>query len=263
MAEYSRLEQDGLFQWHFGKDCVDEGYIPGRSAGTDPGAYVKLNLGRDLWPFEEKLPELDEEWVFTIIEFLYDHAAKPTRVWHHNFAGCGMHVNEVDEPLGHRALRDSANRYLPRYGSGFELQENGEIWQRAPSGLEFLAPIATGEPSIDDKVQHAIATFRNRTATDQQKRDSINNLADILEFLRASDGTKIPSEEESRLFEIANNFGVRHHNPSQKVDYDPEVWLDWMFYTFLNAVALATAHLARDSGASTEAQEGEDDLPFS
>ena len=263
VSEYSRLKDEGLFQWHFGYYCVDAGYVSGRSAGTDPGAYVHWNLGRDLWPFEEKVAELDEDWVFTVIEFLYDHAAAPTNSHYHDFSDCGIHVHAADDLSGRRTFRESMNRYLPRYDSGFELQETGEIWERAPAGLEFLEPKLTGKSSIDGKVQHAIATFRRRTATEQQKRDAINNLADVLEFLRSSEGTNLPGEEEDRLFEIANNYAIRHHNAKQKVKYDAEIWLDWMFYTFLNAIALGTAQMGRNAVGPSEANNWEGDLPFS
>ena len=132
-SEYSRLERAGYFQWHLGYDCVDAGYVAGRSAGVDPASYVRWHLGRDLWPFHESLSSLEEEWVFTVLEFLHDHAAKPTQVRHHTFADCGIHVQSADETAGRDAFRESINRYLPRYQSGFEMQGNGEIW-RSDSG---------------------------------------------------------------------------------------------------------------------------------
>ena len=45
------------------------------------------------------------------------------------------------------------------------------------------------------------------------------------------------------------------------MDYDAEAWLDWMFYTFLNAVALATAHLVRASEGQREVEVA-GELPF-
>jgi hypothetical protein len=41
------------------------------------------------------------------------------------------------------------------------------------------------------------------------------------------------------LFNIANNFGIRHHNEKQKTDYDESIWLSWIFY-----YCLATIHAA-------------------
>jgi hypothetical protein len=38
------------------------------------------------------------------------------------------------------------------------------------------------------------------------------------------------------LFNIANNFGIRHYNEKQKTNYDQEVWLDWIFYYYLATI---------------------------
>ena len=260
-SEYQRLEANGLFQWHFGKDCVDNGYMSGESAGTDPNTYVEWELGSNLWPFETSIPRLDEEWLFTVIEFLHDHAAAPTSYTPHTWGDCGIHVHSADEELGRITFRDSVNRYLSRYNGGFILQDNGEIWRSLPSGLADIQPSQTGESSIDERVQHAIATFRHRSATVDQKRDAVKNLADILEYLRENDMTGLPSKDEDRLFEIANQFAIRHFNSKQRTDYDSGVWLDWIFFAFLNAIALATALVARSSFSTDEGIPA-GDLPF-
>jgi len=260
-SEYQRLDAEGLFQWHFGKECVDRGYLTGASAGADPATYVKWELGHNLWPFEGSIPRLDEEWLFTVIEFLHKHAAAPTKSWHHSWDNCGLHVQYADEKSGRRQFRDSVNRYLKRYNAGFSLQENGEIWRSLPSGLEDMSPVQTGEESIDDRVQHAIQSYRRRSATVAQKRDAIKNLADVLEFLREGDRMGVPSREEARLFEIANQYGIRHHNSTQSTDYDPGVWLDWIFFSFLNAITLSTALIARLS-SSVDEESAYGDLPF-
>lgn len=261
IAEFRRLEHEGYFQHHLGKYCPDEDYIPGASSGSDPAAHVQWELGRDLWPFEESLSWLDEDWVFTVLEFLHDRSAKPIRTRYHDWDNCGLHVLSSDESEGRFEFRECMNQYLSRYEDGYQIQENGEIWRAVPSGLESLVPERTELPQIDDRVQHAIATFRHRSASNEQKRDAVKNLADVLEYLREEAGTGLPNKDEARLFEIANQYAIRHHNPSQKTDYDSGVWLDWIFFAFLNAIALATAIIARKSTASTfESSVGE--LPF-
>ena len=51
--------------------------------------------------------------------------------------------------------------------------------------------------------------------------------------------TVLAKPDEADLFNIANNFGLRHHNQQQKSDYDGSIWLSWMFYFYL-----ATIHAA-------------------
>ena len=45
--------------------------------------------------------------------------------------------------------------------------------------------------------------------------------------------------DEGDLFNIVNNFGIRHHNDAQKTQYDKPIWYSWMFY-----YDLATIHAA-------------------
>ena len=201
-------------------------------------AYVRWAIGQDLWPFDSSLRSVNEEWLFSAIEFLHDHCAEPTDSTYHSFAECGVHVQDADTALGQALFRQQMNRYLSAYGNGYELRDNGEVWASTPGGLGDLTPVTTGDEDFDGRVAHAQSAFRRRGATNEEKRDAITNLAAILENARDNAGTGLPSDAEKRLFEIANQFGIRHHNPTQQTDYDSEPWLDWIFYSFLNAIAL-------------------------
>ena len=44
------------------------------------------------------------------------------------------------------------------------------------------------------------------------------------------------NKDEKALFNIANNFGIRHHNDKQQTNYDPAIWLSWMFYFYLSTI---------------------------
>jgi hypothetical protein len=48
----------------------------------------------------------------------------------------------------------------------------------------------------------------------------------------------------NRRFELANRFGIRHNDDKQKTDYDPALWLEWMFFYYLNTIALVSKVLA-------------------
>ncbi len=56
-------------------------------------------------------------------------------------------------------------------------------------------------------------------------------------------------QDEGALFNIANNFQIRHLNEAQKRDYDP-VFLDWVFWLNLATVELTDRLLARQGNAS-------------
>ena len=69
------------------------------------------------------------------------------------------------------------------------------------------------------------------------RRNAVRELADVLEYLRpqVKDHMK---DDENDLFNIANNFGIRHHNQKQKTRYDQALWLSWIFYVYLAAIHL-------------------------
>jgi hypothetical protein len=67
-------------------------------------------------------------------------------------------------------------------------------------------------------------------------------LADVLESLRPKIKTALSSKDESDLFNIANNFEIRHKNSRQQSEYDP-IWLSWMFYFYLATIHAITHRL--------------------
>jgi hypothetical protein len=52
-------------------------------------------------------------------------------------------------------------------------------------------------------------------------------------------GTVLDGKDESAIFDLANNFAIRHHNPNQKANYDRAIWYSWIFHFYL-----ATYHAA-------------------
>lgn len=270
VAAFIDMERNGWFAFLLGRACVDE------QADMDEiirGRMLEM-LGFEAWPLNRLQEsyrrgdgvELIEDEAFSLTEFLYDHAAKPTNTRYHGYPSygpCGIHVDNADETAGKAEFAERINGILSR--CGHELRSNGEVWQSAPTGLETLDPERTGNPLIDNKVNHAIAIFRRRGATEEDKRDAIKNLADIFEARRSSiEGTRILREDEDRLFEIANNFGIRHFNQKQKIDYDSGVWLEWIFYSFLNTIDLMNKLANRGGRQHQERAVSDemDDLPF-
>jgi hypothetical protein len=223
-------EHNGWFQKKLGKDCVDE--------QRDIGAIVLEKLGRELWPLSGHALGEPEPWLYTIVEFAYDHVSKPIETWFHDNYACGLHVLRSDDEVGRFEFQSRINGILSRSEPAYVLRDDGEIWESTPSGLDALVPPPSTD-SLQARVESAIRSFRRYGSTDDDKRHAIHDLADVLEYLKKSSGTGLPGKDESYLFDIANNFGIRHHNPTQKTDYDSGLWLRWIFYAFLNAVDLA------------------------
>jgi mannitol/fructose-specific phosphotransferase system IIA component (Ntr-type) len=90
-------------------------------------------------------------------------------------------------------------------------------------------------------VRNAIAKWRNRHLSLSDKKEAIREMADVFEWLKKTQdlGSVLDRKDESAIFEIANSFAIRHHDPKQKTNYDRAIWYSWMFHFYL-----ATYHAA-------------------
>jgi hypothetical protein len=82
----------------------------------------------------------------------------------------------------------------------------------------------------------AIHLFRRYRASIQDRQTAVRELADVLEFLKPKLKEVLMKKDESDLFNIANNFDIRHNNKDQKTHYDKAIWLSWMFYYYLATI---------------------------
>lgn len=242
-SQYDQLADQGYFQEDLGFYCVDADFIPGK-LGTDLPAELLLALRKDnLWPFHETIDNWSEDDLFDVVEFLYDHVSQPTEKSYHSYGGCGWHCSKFDRQAGQAEYRAKIDRLLNSYSEGFELTDSGQVLALPDSGLaplmEAPLPAAADPDNITARVDAAVEKFRRHRSSLNDRRDAIRDLADVLEYLRPTIKTVLASKDEADLFNIANNFGIRHHNAAQKVSYDRAIWYSWLFYYYL-----ATIHAA-------------------
>jgi hypothetical protein len=251
-AQFDQLESEGYFQECLGFECVDAGFVPG-SIGTDLQAELLLTLRKpNLWPVHSTIDDWSEDDLFDMVEFLHDHISKPTKRYFHNYSGCGWHCSEFDRDAGRLEYRQKINRLLRAYDSGFELSEQGEILALSPTGFEPLldAPLPHSDTkNVTARVEAAIHKFRRHRSSIEDRRDAVRDLADVLEYLRPKLKEVLVSKDEQDLFNIANNFGIRHHREGQKTDYDKAIWLSWVFYFYLATIHAAVRLIEKSSGA--------------
>lgn len=248
-SSFTQWEVAGYFQENFGYCCVDAGDVPG-TLGSDIGAELLFHLRKEmLWPVLSHIDGYTEDDLFNVIEFLHDHISKPLEGYYHSYSGCGYHYNTFDGASGRKEYRERINQLLETYKSGFEISDIGEIMERAQPGTAPLlaADIPTNDKNISARVEAAISKFRRYRSTLAERRDAIRDLADVLEYLRPQIKNVLTKADEADLFNLANNFGVRHHNQRQKMDYDHAVWLSWMFYFYL-ATIHACLHMLKRGG---------------
>lgn len=92
-----------------------------------------------------------------------------------------------------------------------------------------------------------MSLFRSRGATPEEKRSAVVSLARVLEQHRRLLKTEL-RRDEADLFNIANNFDIRHSRDGQQGDYDP-VFLDWVFWWYLATIELLNRLLERQGSA--------------
>jgi hypothetical protein len=244
---YCDFERRGYLQEAFGYYCFDVGYVNG-TIGSDITSYFFLKLRKDdLWPVHASYPEYSKEDLFDIIELLYDHISFPVSGWEHTYNNCGWHYDKCDRDRGQEEFRTRINEILKDY-QGFELTKNGEILSSTIPGTEDLflpARLEYEANNVDNRIEKAKLKYRRYHSSLDDKKDAIKELADVLEYLRHKLAQAITKNDESDLFNIANNFGIRHHNDKQKTDYDKEIWLDWMFYYYLATLQMVLRKLKK------------------
>ncbi|MBP9773929.1 MAG: hypothetical protein KBD00_04875 [Candidatus Peribacteraceae bacterium] len=89
--------------------------------------------------------------------------------------------------------------------------------------------------SAKEKIAHAKDLFFKRNSTVEEKKSSIQALGQVLESIRKDLKTDNSLKTDERtIFDILNNYGIRHHNDQQK-DID-EPYLTWTYYLLLNTI---------------------------
>jgi hypothetical protein len=170
---------------------------------------------------------ISNENIFDVIEYLYKYVSKPgPLVPMTDETGWNYHGYEYfSTNQGQYEFRQDANKILITFAEGFELNKNGEIVFLGDEGINLLFNADIPEydfDNIDAKVIHAISLWRNRNLDLSQRREAIKDLADVFEWLKKdSKLSKILNrKDENAIFDIANNFSIRHHNPEQQSNYD-------------------------------------------
>ncbi len=234
---FEQLCEDGYFHEAFGYECVDAGFVPGLV--RDPSLEILLAVRkRDLWPLQIHSVNYSEDNLFDMIEFLFQHVSKPISGNYHSYNGCGMHWEIFDKSEGRKEFCEKVDVVLGHYEKAFELSPNGEVLHRPEHGFEpiFAADLPLDDDNVISRVNAATLRFRRHGAALDDRRQAVRDLADILEYLRPKIQAFLTSKDENDLFNLANNFGIRHHNDHQKTNYDKGLWLNWMFYFYLSTI---------------------------
>ncbi|MGH3425979.1 MAG: hypothetical protein ACRDQZ_00125 [Mycobacteriales bacterium] len=250
----SSLQAEGYLDRALPKVCVDDrdGVEP------DPEALLADRLGvPGLWPLQ---PEAwDTDTFYGLIEVFHDLVARPRSRSRHEFNDCGLHFGDFDTDAGRRVYRALVNRLLAENAVELRLADDGEDAGRLvhvvdeARGELVERVLATQDTDIVKRVEHAIALFRRRDASTEDKRLAVVALTGILERrLPVIKQTPLLTEkDEGALFNIANNFDLRHQDIKQQREYDP-AFLDWIFWWYLATIELTNQIIARQDTSASE-----------
>lgn len=181
--------------------------------------------------------EDDLDTVFDFLEALHIKVSRPShdpkKVKHVDF----------DKDIGQKLLRDAINDDLAIYETPFKMLENGQIValdegavaDLADEGLKLKKSSDVKEESID-ALRSSIYMYMKRGASLVEKKAAIKEVVASLESLRSKVKQNLLSDDEKDLFNLANNFAIRHQEAKQKGDYDQSIWYDWMFQVNLAAL---------------------------
>jgi len=239
------LSAEGYLARAFPPGCVDDPAKP-----ADPSTVLEDELGvSGLWPLATSAPGWDQDRFYDLIEVFHDLVARPQTRRLHDFNDCGWHYGDFALEPARILYRWRINRLLAHHRIPYGLADAGEdegrlVTTADDSRVDLVERALTGDQ--DGRVAHAIALYRARSATDHDKRSAIVTLAGLLEERRSLLKEQLFSKDEGALFQIANDFALRHRNEAQKANYDP-AFLDWVFWWYLATVELTNRLAPRDT----------------
>ena len=102
------------------------------------------------------------------------------------------------------------------------------------------------DSNIVGRINAATNNFRRHGSSIDDRRQAVRDLADVFEYLKPQVQELLAIKDERDLFNIANNFGIRHHNDKQKTSYDAAIWLSWMFYFYLSTIHVVLRKIEHD-----------------
>jgi hypothetical protein len=240
----SELQDAGYLDRVAPRDCVDN-RAPAPWNALNAETTDRLGV-RDLWPLRPS--DWTDDLFYSLVEVLHDLVARPRNRWWHDYSQCGWHYSDFALAPARALYRWKVDRLLSRHGVELRLADGGEdvgrLIRSAGSELDQLVVLARATPTVEDQdaVDHAAALFRGRSATRDDKRSAVVALARILEDRRSRIQSHLVSKDAGALFQIANQFDLRHRNPQQLNEYD-EAFLDWIFWWYLATIRLSDSFI--------------------
>jgi hypothetical protein len=238
-----------MLQESFGYECSVHGRMQGTLGSPIPDQIWFAISRRNIWPIDmTRTRSWDDDTLFDVIEFMFDQVSTGTD-WAIAQTRLCQHFNVFNAAPARLEYRKRVNQILAQMGHAIELTVEGQVCRLPDTGMEVLLDDVTEHLNERDKfeVAGAIEKFHARTSGFEIRRDAVINLIGVFEGMRSDAKKLMLNKDEDALFNIANNFALRHNNAKQYEDYDAEVWLPWLFFLFLNAIYLVSHLMQRET----------------
>jgi DNA-directed RNA polymerase subunit F len=138
------------------------------------------------------------------------------------------------------------NNLLRAYKTGYYLvPSTGFVMEQPNEALEKqLSYDGEGMPEdVYEQLKSASQSFYRFDADKESKKKAIASLADILENVRGevkdllNSEYGVPKNEHDKLiFDIVNNYNIRHDNQRQKTSYSKDIWYEWMMQYYTSVI---------------------------
>ena len=232
------------------QEFYSDGYLTARFGcfcdNPEPPVERELEkrLGKPhLW--NAKPETVNEEDLYQFIEVFHDLASRPIRGEHHSvgFGEYEWHPTQHSQQSGQELYRWRMNQLLDATPLMLRLADNGKDIGRmveAPSPQlgHLVTDVLNGKSPDHGTIAHAITNFRSRHATVESKQSAVRDLALVLEPHRKTVMEQhLTKKDEGAIFNIANQFHIRHKDADQYADYRAE-FLEWIFYWYLGTIKL-------------------------
>jgi hypothetical protein len=249
-----RARVDELLQEASGKACPDDDIPRGKYGGSlEEVLLIQAGLVVDA-PVERHMDRLSLPQLLTVVEVLYEVVSKGKEESgrHHDYGGCGWHYTEFDPKPAQAWLRSQLTKHLAWVEDGYVLNEQGRVMLRMDEPVAKLLDSKLPQSANAERrarVEAAVVAFRSAKSSWEDRLMQVNLLAGVLEAMRDEAKAHLRKDEQA-LFNTFNNFGVRHLNDKQAMEYDRPMFLTYVFYVTLAGIHLCERLLARKSAGA-------------
>lgn len=149
-------------------------------------------------------------------------------------------------------FRVGVNRELAFAEPAYELLADGRIVAQLTDDQRALVETSIPDafaPAARVEIETARTQFTRRNATTSEKKSALQLLYHAFERERDVLKNEMMTGDEAMLFQLANKFAIRHSRDDQHVDYDTEIWYEWVFYVYMATVFALGRVIDRNSSA--------------